>query len=98
MGGMHHQPNCYGLVSLNGYGVHERTHGSIICGNHTHTYRWQLICFFFIPVEHAAHWTSAQTATYLSPNGVTYLTRAKAYIFSQHHTQHIYPTCLTCFV
>ena len=44
----------------------------------------------FIPVEHARYCTSAQTATYLSTNGVRYLTCATANIFSQYHTQHIY--------
>jgi len=52
----------------------------------------------FIPVEHAVYWTSAQTATYLSPNEIRYSTRATANIFSHNNTQHIYPTCLTCFV
>lgn len=52
----------------------------------------------FIPVEHAVYWTTAQTATYLSPNGVSYLTRANANMFSHNNTQNIYPVCLTCFV
>jgi len=46
----------------------------------------------FITVEHAVYWTSTQTAIYLSPTGVRYLTRATANIFPEVNTQHIYPT------